>query len=416
MIAHAVGGGALPVPGWFVGYAGAAAVVLVAAVLRASWPTPRLSGPLADPAPRPPAPVRAGPAGRALGLALLGGTLAAAVVGPDSSASNVAPLAVTVGWWAGLPLACLVLGDVFAALSPFDTLVAGFERLTGRRDRGATDGPAGPRWTATASLFAFAWFWLAYHRPGSARAVAVLLVAYTAAAVAGGLRWGRDWLREGEGFAVLSSSMAALGLRRRRARVPATAGIVAVTWLGSTVFDAVSGTRWWLDVLGAHLGWARTLPNTVGLAWVTALVAAAVLVASKVADRVPGAGLGPSVPLLARGVVPLAAGWFVAHDLTLVLFEGQNLLFLASDPVGRGWDLFGTVAGGSLDYGIVEATWVRWAEIAALVAGHLGCVVVVHDAALRATGRRRAARVSAAATGLAVASFMAATWLVLGAR
>ena len=47
--------------------------------------------------------------------------------------------------------------------------------------------------------------------------------------------------------------------------------------------------------------------------------------------------------------MPIALVYVAAHYLTFLLFEGQAIVYLASDPFGRGWDLFGT-ADGAIDY------------------------------------------------------------------
>ena len=43
-----------------------------------------------------------------------------------------------------------------------------------------------------------------------------------------------------------------------------------------------------------------------------------------------------------HSLVPIAMVYVVAHYLTFLVFEGQAISYLASDPLGQGWDLFGT--------------------------------------------------------------------------
>ena len=50
-----------------------------------------------------------------------------------------------------------------------------------------------------------------------------------------------------------------------------------------------------------------------------------------------------------HSLVPIAAVYVAAHYLTFLLFEGQAITYLASDPFGQGWNLFGTVDAG-IDY------------------------------------------------------------------
>jgi hypothetical protein len=419
--AHNVGGGALPAPPWLLSYVGVFVVAATAVALRASWSGRRLRGFVgpeamvhgAPPSARPvPSPVRAPiglHVGHLLGLLALVLVGAAAVVGPDSGAANIAPVAVLVVWWVGLPIAAWLGGDVMRAINPFVAIVALLDR------GGERSVDRAPAWTSAAFLAAFAWFFVAYHRPGSPRALAVFLAVYLAAAVAGGLRWGRAWLATGEGFGGLSASVALLSPRRRNTSVPPGVGALMIVWLGSTLFDAFSSTPFWVDVLGTSQGWTRTLLNSVGLVWLTAIVAGVYLLALRLAERDRRADSdGPSLAVpLGVALIPLALGVFLAHDVTLLLFEGQNFIALLSDPLGRGWDLFGTI-NRTIDYRLVQAGWVPWLQLGVLVAAHVAAVVIAHDTALALVPRRTAMRFTWALAGVAAVSIVAGALMVLG--
>ena len=174
--------------------------------------------------------------------------------------------------------------------------------------------------------------------------------------MAGAFAWGRAWVVTGEGFGALSAAVARIGLRRPRGAAPPGTAALMVVWLGGTGFDAFASTPVWVDLLGTSTGWTRTLLNTVGLTWVTAIVAGAYLLVVRVGEQGRGRHGSPSALAVPLGIalVPLATGWFIGHDLTLLLSEGQNFLALLSDPLGRGWDLIGTF-NHTIDYSIVQA-------------------------------------------------------------
>jgi hypothetical protein len=71
----------------------------------------------------------------------------------------------------------------------------------------------------------------------------------------------------------------------------------------------------------------------------------------------------------------------MAHYLTYLLFRGQAIVFLASDPLGDGSDLFGT-ASTQIDYGVIGATATWYWQVAFVVAGHAAGLTLAHDRAL----------------------------------
>jgi hypothetical protein len=105
-----------------------------------------------------------------------------------------------------------------------------------------------------------------------------------------------------------------------------------------------------------------------------------------------GSGLGRRELSLrfAHTLVPIAAAYVVAHYFSLLAYNGQDLWRLASDPLGRGSDLFGG-AGAGIDYSIVSATAIWYVQSGALVAGHVAALVLAHDRALKVHGSARAA-------------------------
>jgi hypothetical protein len=287
-------------------------------------------------------------------------------------------------------------------------------------DRGRPSDPErpGPAWAPAAFLAVWTWYLLAYHHPNEPRAVAVLLLAYATAAIAGGLRWGRAWLLTGEAFGAISAAVARIGLRPRGRRwaapAPGTA-LVMLVWIGGTAFDGFTYRPFWQDVLGTSREWNRTLLNSVGLVWLTAIVGGAYLLVVRVAERSQReelqsrrltAALGPAL-------VPLAVGWFLGHDLTFFLVEGQNAYALASDPLGRGWDLFGTYHH-TIDYSIITAAWAAWVQLVLIASGHVAAVVALHELALQRLSPRAAMRTTWVMAVVGSGSIMAAALLVLG--
>ncbi len=90
-------------------------------------------------------------------------------------------------------------------------------------------------------------------------------------------------------------------------------------------------------------------------------------------------------------LVPIAIAYHLAHFISLLLIFGQQIIPLASDPFGYGWDLFGT-ADYKIDIAIVGAQFVWFFSIAAIVVGHIAAVYLGHVMALRVFGDAQVAR------------------------
>jgi hypothetical protein len=82
-----------------------------------------------------------------------------------------------------------------------------------------------------------------------------------------------------------------------------------------------------------------------------------------------------------HSLVPIAIAYVVAHYFSLLMYQGQAMAYLVSDPLGNGSDLFGTAAR-TIDYSLVSATGVWYVQVGALVLGHVAGLALAHDRAL----------------------------------
>ena len=113
-----------------------------------------------------------------------------------------------------------------------------------------------------------------------------------------------------------------------------------------------------------------------------------------------------------HSLVPIAMVYAMAHYLTFLIFQGQAISYLASDPLGKGWDIFGT-ATAAIDYSILSqnATW--YFQVGFVVAGHVAALVLAHDLALVLYGQaREAVRSQYWMLGIMVGFTMLALWLL----
>jgi len=410
ILAHGLGGRSdLPVPLWLAVYAGASAVLLSFLVLGTLWQTPKLKGSSAgSPIPEPlqrvidARPTRIG--FRALGVLLLAITVLAAALGQNESATNPAPTWLYVWLWVGLVPASLAFGPVWRVLNPLRAFSAGVARLTGgtRRETGRCVPERLGYWPAAPGLVVFVWLELVYADASQPHTVLAFVAVYSLVQVALAVRYGQGWHELGDSFEVYSSLVGRLSPLGRRsdgrlvvrnplnglASVAVAPGLVAVVCvlLGSTAFDGVTRTQWWSNLTRGTIGFENIVLGTLGLGGSIALVAATYIGATRLSARmVRGSGRSKPVANLderfVHSLIPIVVGYTVAHYFSLFVFQGQAGYILASDPFGRGWDVFGT-RDWAVNFLVVSTRAIALVRVAAIVTGHVVGVTAAHDRAV----------------------------------
>jgi hypothetical protein len=408
-LAHGIGGRSdLPVPLEFFLYGAGIVLVVSFGALAVLWPEPRLQG-----GPRRGAPGRRLPRWltgvlQALGVAALLLVVVAGLFGDRDAATNAAPVVVWVVFWLVVPFLAAAVGNLWALLSPW----AALGRWLGLEGRGRVPRALG-LWPAAAAFVSFTWLELVYADSADPRVLGIAALAYTGYMLVWMAYAGVDrTMASADAFAVyqrLLSGIAPLGrdpegrlVRRGWLRalpvLPERPGLVffAVAMIGTVTYDGLSNTPWWDDASFRMVGTAQhdTWFGTLALLATIGVIAGAYSAASWWAARIardPGTGARGVASSFAHTLVPIGLAYAVAHYFTLIVFEGQLLLAAASDPLGLGWDLFGT-AGRAVDYAVLSPTVVWYVQVAVIVAGHLVGVVLAHDRALALFPGERAVR------------------------
>ena len=403
----------LPIPEWLFAWAAGMVLVVSFVALAVLWPQPRLQQ--RDWRPLP------GGIGRALasrpvevlcgaiGVFLLALTVYAGLRGEQSPTANFAPIFIYVIFWLALVPASVLFGDVFKAFNPWRAIGRAAGALL-RRARGGRPVPVRPyperlgHWPAALGLLAFSWVELASEwaeRPNTLVTAALVYSAVTLAAQA--VVGVEAWTRHGEGFSVYFGFLARLspfetregevGLRpplgglARLEPLPGTVALVAVM-IGTVTFDGLAQGPLWRDLAGADAG---ALADTVGiLACVLAAGGLYVLGVAGIRSVAAGASGEHLRRAFVHSLVPIALVYVAAHYLTFLLFEGQAIGYLASDPFGRGWDLLGTAAAG-IDFGVISQNQAWYAQVGLVIAGHVAALVLAHDRALTLYGQAQTA-------------------------
>ena len=87
--------------------------------------------------------------------------------------------------------------------------------------------------------------------------------------------------------------------------------------------------------------------------------------------------------LMAGSLVPIVIGYAIAHYFTLLVVEGQRTAITFSDPLGRGWNAFGSASMGVNTTLFSHPTAIAVIQLLAIVVGHVLGIVVAHEQAVR---------------------------------
>ena len=399
---HGIGGAKdLPLPPELAIAGAVGALAVSFAVLAWAWRRPRYDGhPLGRPAPAWLSALTASTgwflAMRAVGLLFFGFGAFAAVFGKDLLTNPVFGM-FYVWWWVGLPVASLFLGPVWRTVSPVRTINALVGRLTGDTDGGLYAYPARlGYWPAALGLFAFVWIELVYPHGTELGPVRLWCAVYVAIMLIGGALFGSTFYDKADPFEVYSTLTSKLSVWARDdgrlvvrsplanlSTVEVRPGLVAVVAVlfGSTAFDSFRDSSPWVRfVQSTDLD--ATLLNNLALVAFCAAVGLIFMAGTMATGVEPGIRRASLPDRFAHSIVPIVAGYIVAHYLTYLVEVGQQTLIQASDPLSNGSNLFGT-AGWSVNYAIsYHPTALATTKVLAVVLGHVVGVVAAHDRAL----------------------------------
>jgi hypothetical protein len=83
----------------------------------------------------------------------------------------------------------------------------------------------------------------------------------------------------------------------------------------------------------------------------------------------------------AHSLLPISLAYVIAHYFSLLVYQGQAMAYLISDPLGHGSNLFGT-ASSQISYNAVSSNAIWYVQVGALVIGHAAGLMLAHDRAL----------------------------------
>lgn len=404
-------------------------------------------------------------AAKTLSVGLFCLVVTAGLFGDQDPIRNFAPTFIWITWWVGFAYVASLLGNFWPTINPWANIHDGVGKLIRLVAPAGVMGRRLPypkwlgAWPAIVLFILFAWFELIFAGAKTPATLAAAILIYSGLTWAGMAIFGRDvWLARGEAFSLafnVFGRFAPLGVRDEEgvadglapssghwgirpyasdlvttSPCPLSVTIFILVMLSTVTFDGFKETPFWSDVLR----WTALSPffhpllrliHDLGFDYFIVLETAVLVLFPVVflavymlfswltrwaaaTDR----RVTDVAGLFIYSIVPIAIAYHLAHYLSYLLTAGQNIIPLASDPLGRGWNLFGT-AGYKTDIGIVGARFVWYCAVIAIVAGHVFAVGVSHFVALRVfEPTRLALRSQYPMLALMVAYTMVSLWIL----
>jgi hypothetical protein len=413
-LAHGIVGKAdLPIPVWLFSWTAAIVLVVSFVALSTMWRRPQLQEPRLRRLFRLPAVVEwlAG----LLGVALFALVVYSGFAGAQVTEANFSVTFIYVIFWVAIPVASVLFGDVFHALNPWRACARVLGALLRLARGGGERKPplAYPQWLglwpALAGIVGFAWLELIYVEKDNPSTLAALSVGYFAVMLAGMALFGiEQWTSQADGFSVYFNLISKLSALVRRddgvvylrrplsgvteLKIQAATVAFICAQIGTTTFDGFSNGGIWrnnepnlqslFETLGLHPTPAQELAYSVGLVFCILLISAVyrvgILGVRKVTDRYDTHTLTRT---FVHTLVPIAFAYVLAHYFSLLLWQSQAMVYLASDPLGNGANIFGT-SNFQIDYHLISYAAIWYVQVVALVSGHVGGLALAHDRAL----------------------------------
>lgn len=323
-----------------------------------------------------------------------------------SEGERVDDLLLWVYGWVGIAYLSMLHPDVWAAIDP-NRRIARLVRTLLRRTTDAAPGPArrfDGRTVGVAALVGVVLIiWLELVATGGGGG-AILLYAH--ALLAGWVITGRVGASDADAWAAANDPLTAWfsmigALRLRGVAWGATGAILASVAAGSVIFDGLSQGQLFFVLFGVPAAAERTI---LLLAWLAAIVLLAVITMRLAAGRAWATALG-------EGLLPVAAGYLVAHYASWLLIAGQRIVVAVGDPLQRGSDYFGTAwfePSGAFIPG--AAVWAL--QLVAVIGGHVLGVSRGHAAVLAARHADGSSRRALLLAQIPLAIFVLALTLV----
>ena len=341
--------------------------------------------------------------------------VAAGLLGKQVSAFNIAPTVVWILFSVGITYVSAFIGNIWTAINPWKTIFTWLEEVS----PGLSLEKEWPKvfgiWPAVILFIVYRWIENIYPNSAQPSTLSLLIVTYTLITFIGMIYFGRvNWLRFGDPFSVFFRFLSKFSITELRVvngekelnlRLPAVGlleeehievshTVFVLFMLSSVAFDGVLATPIWqqMYLFLFNIGLPGLVVGTIGLLTLLSVFIGVYFIFSTFV-RLCAKNTEPVYRVaytFVFSLLPIAIAYEVAHFVSLLLIEGQRILYLISDPFGFGWNIFNTVSY-KISFQVInlKTLW-NW-QVGLIIIGHIAAVYIAHMIALRFFQDRKSA-------------------------
>lgn len=310
--------------------------------------------------------------------------------------AHFTPIFFWVYFLIGVSILSVLFGNIWEKINPWRTVTNWFKIGNGAIKHT-------PPWIAPLLLFSFIWFELVASNSFDPQYISAVIIVYLGVTIIGANTY-KDWHTKGDMFGAMFSTFGILSHfkisedneeivvineDRKLSGIVPHISLLAITWflLSGATFDSIKETVHWYNLFVSS-GLETTYSNlqifdTVGLLLTPLFFTATYLAAIWIMKRITRHNdtvLTLSLKFV-YSLIPIAFGYILAHNFTLFIVSGPQMLSLISDPFNLGWNVFGT-AGLIQNELILGAKFVWFVEIGFILLAHIFGVWYAHVLAL----------------------------------
>lgn len=357
---------------------------------------------------------------RLLFVAILIISVWSGLFGDQNPAFNSLPTVVWILFAIGVAFFSALIGNIWSVINPFTSLYEFGEYLLRKAGVSWTSVPMPAIWgvwPAIVLFFAFRWIENVSLVSSDPWILAVFVLTYAFITfVCMGMFGKEDWLKRGDPFSVFFAFLSRFsitevredGAARNVYLRPPAVGLLSqsattsqmlfvLLMLSSVAADSVLTTPLFQNLfsvlLGIGLPWFFV--GTMGLLGLYGAFCAVYygfsLLTKNFSDD--SSSLREVAKRFIFSLLPISIAYEFAHYMSILVIDGQRTLYLISDPLGRGWNLFGT-AGYEISYTALNLKVLWNIQVALIVIGHVIAVVIAHAIARRFFGDDRKTLIS----------------------